>query len=591
MSRSGLMNLDGPAAQAEEEFPASFGKYRPFATLGSGGMAQIYLAVAQGVLGVNKLAVIKRLRPTLVAEDEEFVKMFVDEARLASRLNHPNIVHTYEIGEQDGGFFIAMEYLDGQPLDRVMKSCQVRGEPLDPAIATLIIMDALAGLHDAHELRDYDGTPLGIIHRDVSPQNIFVTYEGSTKIVDFGVAKAVNNETKTESGVLKGKIGYMALEQAAGSFDRRADIFSVGVVLWELLSGKRMFTGASIGMLHRLVEAPIPSVLTVNPKIDDALAEIVSKATQKEARDRYETAEEMRAALEVWGRGHGIATTRDVGKVLAEMFAAKRVEFQRRIEAQMQNLNEGVPISRALPSLEPSSRFTLPAASQSGVKSAFNAVVAAPPPDSVTPASGIGAFAPRKRRTWLFIAAGAIPLLLLGVFAARPPTPAVSPVVATTATPTGMTTRAVVVIRSDPPGAIVEWEGRIGATPLTLDMPAGKHHVAVATSGFEATSFDVDVPEGATTVPVPVVKLVAMKPATTATASAPAAAAPVPFRGFAPARPARPAPAVSVAPKASTPTAVAPVAAAPEPAATPRRTNVQVIDDPTTGRPKVGILQ
>jgi len=162
-------------------------------------MADVFLSVARGQMGFNKLAVIKRLRQAL-AEEAAFRNMFLDEARLAARLNHPNIVHTYEVGEQAGVYFIAMEYLEGQSLNKVLKEALRRNEAMEPEICVRVVADALGGLGHAHELRDYDGRPLSIIHRDVSPHNIFVTYDGHTKLVDFGIAKAALSSTETEVG-------------------------------------------------------------------------------------------------------------------------------------------------------------------------------------------------------------------------------------------------------------------------------------------------------------------------------------------------------------------------------------------------------
>ena len=227
---------------------ASFGKYRLIAELGHGGMADVFLAVQAGPAGSNfrKLSVIKRLRQNLV-EEPEFVEMLIDEARIAARLNHPNVVQTNEVGEFGTQYFIAMEYLDGQPLHRIQRRSAQRvkdGKPpaLRPEHQIVILMDALAGLHHAHELADYDGSPLQIVHRDVTPQNIFVTYEGQVKVVDFGIAKAAGRASETRQGVVKGKIRYMAPEQAiGGTVDCRADTFAMGILLWEVVTGQRLW--------------------------------------------------------------------------------------------------------------------------------------------------------------------------------------------------------------------------------------------------------------------------------------------------------------------------------------------------------------
>src|SRR5580692_2855373 len=249
---------DDPAA-VEPGRGRSVGKYQLLAVLGRGGMADVFLALSRGPMGFSKLVVLKRLRRAL-ADDKGFRNMFLDEARLAARLNHPNVVHTHEVGEDKGNYFIAMEYLEGQSLNKVIHELSKRGETLPELVCARIISDALAGLHYAHELKDFDGTPLDIIHRDVSPHNVFVTYDGQVKLVDFGIAKAALSQVQTEVGVLKGKVAYMAPEQAMGTdVDGRADIFAMGIVLWELLAQERLMTGESAAAtLLRLLQQPIP---------------------------------------------------------------------------------------------------------------------------------------------------------------------------------------------------------------------------------------------------------------------------------------------------------------------------------------------
>ncbi len=211
--------------------------YRRIAELGRGGMATVHLAAMQGPHGVTKLVVIKELRPELAMNDE-FVVMFFDEARLAARLNHPNIVQSYEVGEENGRQFIVMEYLEGQPLHRVWNKLQSSGK-MTVDVNLQVVSDVLSGLDYAHELANFNGSALNIVHRDVSPHNVFVTYTGDVKVVDFGIAKAADSSTQTRVGTLKGKLTYMPPEQAMGEkVDRRADIFAVGVLLWESSAGR-----------------------------------------------------------------------------------------------------------------------------------------------------------------------------------------------------------------------------------------------------------------------------------------------------------------------------------------------------------------
>src|SRR5262245_23884883 len=214
-----------------------FGDYRLIASLGRGGMAEVFLATRTGMVGFHKLVVVKRLRSDLLEEVHaaRYRALLLDEARLAARLHHPNIVQTFEVGEHHGHPFMAMEYLDGQPLSSVLSKARRAARWVSTELALQIIADALAALAYAHDLADYDGSPLHIVHRDVSPQNIFWTYDGEIKLVDFGVAKFALKSMETEAGVVKGKLTYMAPEQARGAaVDRRADLFVVGILLWEL---------------------------------------------------------------------------------------------------------------------------------------------------------------------------------------------------------------------------------------------------------------------------------------------------------------------------------------------------------------------
>jgi len=308
-------------------------KYRLIAELGHGGMADVYLAVAQGPVGFNKLVVLKKARKEL-AREAEFLAMFLDEARLAARLSHPNVVQTYEVGQDEDQYFIAMEYLDGQPLHRIRS----KGLPLHMHVRILI--DALAGLHYAHDLTDFDGTPLGVVHRDATPQNIFVTYDGQVKVVDFGIAKALDSSTETKAGVIKGKVPYMAPEQVHGErIDRRADIFSIGVMLWESVTGRRMWKKLSdIAVLTKIGSGEIPSLAEGAPDTDPELIRICDKALAFKESDRYATALEMHEDLEKFLTSIGQnVTAREVGKLIAEKFAEDRSRVKRVVEAELKD--------------------------------------------------------------------------------------------------------------------------------------------------------------------------------------------------------------------------------------------------------------
>lgn len=321
----------------------TFGKYRLVAELGQGGMADVILALAQGPVGFNKLVVIKRLREHL-AEDPEFISMLIDEARLAARLNHPHIVHTNEVGEIGGYFFMAMEYLQGQPLSRILRRATKQQKELSLDMQVRIVADCLAGLHYAHELADYDGTPLNVVHRDVTPSNIFVTYDGVVKVVDFGIAKASGRSTETKTGVVKGKMTYMAPEQALGmAIDRRADIFSVGVMLWEAATGVRMWKGIDeVVILTKLINHEVPrSPKEANPDVPEELDLICQKALASDPDERYASALEFQTALEDWLETRDKqVSTRLIGKAVSALFDKDREEIRDIIEKQLAKLKE-----------------------------------------------------------------------------------------------------------------------------------------------------------------------------------------------------------------------------------------------------------
>jgi serine/threonine-protein kinase len=312
-------------------------------------MADVFLAVVTGPAGFSKLQVVKRLREEL-SEDREHLGMFLDEARLAARLNHPNVVQTFEVGEEKGEFYLAMEYLEGVPLNRI--ASRARTNPAPPGVLLRIVADALAGLHYAHELKNYDGTPLNIVHRDASPHNIFVTYEGQTKLVDFGIAKAATRSIDTRAGVLKGKIGYMAPEQArVEALDRRTDVFVVGIVLWELIAGQRMWAQqAEMEILQRLVDGDLPRLRDVRPDVPAALEAICARSLARAPKDRYATAAEMRNDILAYLDSAGLkVSSEDVGRYVSELFADKHQEIKRIIEQQLSILDE--PTAEGLPEI------------------------------------------------------------------------------------------------------------------------------------------------------------------------------------------------------------------------------------------------
>jgi serine/threonine protein kinase len=324
------------------------GKYRLIASLGQGGMATVYLAVVMGSSGFRKLAVVKLLRPE-IAVDAEFVQMFLDEARLCARLSHPNIVHTYDVGVDKLGYVLAMEYLDGVSLHAGVAKLGKGGGPLKFPLQAKILLEVLEGLRYAHELKDYDGSLLQIVHRDVTPQNIFLTYNGQVKLLDFGIAKTAASSVNTATGVIKGKLTYMAPEQARGDpVDARTDLYAVGVMLWEAIAGRRRWpTGLSQPALFlRLATGEQPEIPGAEaqgyPAEFDAIA---MKALAPKPEDRFQTATEFSEVLEAAMRKMDPVTLRDLGAMLSEAFAQGRERMRNAIEEQFRSIDTGGPAS------------------------------------------------------------------------------------------------------------------------------------------------------------------------------------------------------------------------------------------------------
>jgi serine/threonine protein kinase len=299
-------------------------------------MSEVYLAVVAGPAGFNKLVVIKLIKAEL-AEDPDFISMFLEEARLSARLSHANVVQTNEVGEVGGRYYIAMEYLEGQPYSRILHRLgRDRGLPLGMSLR--ILSDVLQGLHYAHELGDFDGSALGVVHRDVTPHNVFVTYDGQVKVVDFGIAKAMNSSHETRTGMLKGKVGYMAPEQAKGErVDRRADIFSVGVMLWEAAVGRRLWKGLNeVQILHQLLSGEIPSPRSMRPDISQHLESIIMRALATDRDRRPATAQVLQHELEeLMDSGSERSTLREVGRMVSGAFEEERKKLKSIIEQQL----------------------------------------------------------------------------------------------------------------------------------------------------------------------------------------------------------------------------------------------------------------
>jgi len=304
--------------------PRFVGKYEVLRALATGGMAEIFVARAHGIEGFQKAAVIKRLRPE-IASDQQFLKMFLDEARVLATLHHSNIVQIYDVGAVDGSYYFAMELLRGQDVHHLVARARRSGSTLPLEHSLFIIMSTLAGLHYAHEKRDAEGRPLDIVHRDVSPSNVFVTYEGDVKVIDFGIAKTAVQSTQTRMGVVKGKIRYMSPEQCAGGaggpLDRRSDVFAASIMLWEMTLGRRLFSGTDYQMLRQIVETDAPSPSVFVPDYPPELERIVMKGLHRDPELRYATAQQMQEDLDAFVRERRLAASSlSLGRYMRERF-------------------------------------------------------------------------------------------------------------------------------------------------------------------------------------------------------------------------------------------------------------------------------
>ena len=401
--------------------PSDASKYRDLVELGSGGMGDVYLSVVQGPAGFSKLLVVKRLRASL-AEDPDLLAMFLTEARIAARLNHPNVVQTIEVGFDGTRHFIAMEYLDGQSLQGLIrKATNVGGLPL--AMHLRVLAEALAGLHYAHELTDLDGKPLGVVHRDATPHNIFLTYDGQVKVVDFGIAK-VGDGDRTRTGVLKGKVPYMAPEQIeGGQIDRRADVFAVGAMLWAAATGQRLWKGmGDIQVMARVHAGTIPSPRSVSRLVPERLDEIIVKAMARDRDQRYATAADLQHDLEVFIDQLGPRTTaRDVGKFANELFTDERARLKNAVDTQLRALREPSASATPLATLDlPPGTLSIAAiqttrANDTAPEGIPSVSVEPLLPQSVTP-QPLAPSSPRARLGWLLAAAAVIAVVALVFF-------------------------------------------------------------------------------------------------------------------------------------------------------------------------------
>src|SRR6185312_7444573 len=339
--------MSGIPAGAGSLLGKRLGKYEILALLALGGTAEIYLARIAGAAGFEKYVVVKCLHDHL-ADDTEFVKMFLDEARLGAMFDHSNVVQTFELGEHENRYYMVMEFLAGLSLAMVVRRAgeRLQGGIMPVPLSLNIAAQSCAGLHYAHE-RSANGKPLNLVHRDISPQNLVISFEGIVKVVDFGIARAELRDTKTKAGTIKGKFAYMSPEQCvAANVDRRTDVFALGVIVWEMLVGKRLFKRNSPYETYQaVIECNVPLPSSINVQLDPAIDQIVMKATAKDKDARYATAEAFGDAMQGYlhhrGKGSGPG---EIGRFFDQHFQQEIEEHGERMRELIEGRADSIDI-------------------------------------------------------------------------------------------------------------------------------------------------------------------------------------------------------------------------------------------------------
>ena len=395
-------------------WPPTIGHYALYGEIASGGMATVHFGRLQGAAGFARSVAIKRLHPQY-ARDPDFVAMFLDEARLAARVSHPNVVPTLDVVSQGEELFLVMEYVRGASLSRLVRTLKQKGERIPPRIAAAIVSGVLHGLHAAHEAKSETGERLDIVHRDVSPQNVLVGTDGIARVLDFGVAKAAGRVQSTREGQLKGKLSYMAPEQiTAGVVTRKTDIYAAAVMLWEVLAGRRLFSGENEAKVLSLVlggEVVPPS--QVVPELPEGFDRVVLRGLDRDPAVRFATAREMASELEAIV---GVAPSTEIGEWVQDVAAdelrerANRIEeIERSVPSSSGMLPGMFSVTRTLdgPSVLGCRRVEEPATVQLGARAAPGREPSQPPSLAVAPAEAPQG---RSRRAWagriLAVAAG-----------------------------------------------------------------------------------------------------------------------------------------------------------------------------------------
>ncbi|MEZ4263138.1 MAG: serine/threonine-protein kinase [Polyangiaceae bacterium] len=490
--------------------PGAIGRYEVLAMLATGGMGEILLGRLTGPSGFKRAVVIKRLLRQY-AKLPSFEKMFLDEARVIASIQHPNVIQVHELGHEGDELFLVMEYVPGESASGVQRRLVARGEALDPMLAAYVVAEAAAGLHAAHELLGDDGLPQNVVHRDVSPQNLVVTYDGHVKVLDFGIAQWGDKLAQTEAGHVKGKLDYMSPEQARGEpLDRRSDVFALGIVLYELLTSRRLFKrNGHARTVSAICDEPVLPPSRIEPKVPRAIEAVCLRALEKSADTRYATAAEMRHDL--------LEAARELASPADDLAALMRRAFADRIaekEEMLRKVSEGAAITH-VPAGETDDTVIVPnvAEAMAALADVSRAPVVARP--DVGPGGAAVPEPPREPRTARVViallalsalASAAVVLVRRGVAAPVAP-PASGSVVAAASTPAGPdpapppapaptpahdppdpepppsaapATSVTVRLETRPAGASVVVAGKTrGKTPVDLPFPRGERAVKV----------------------------------------------------------------------------------------------------------------
>ncbi|MCK8497163.1 serine/threonine-protein kinase [Myxococcus fulvus] len=380
--------------------PIPFGKYLLLDRINIGGMAEVWRGKQFGASGFERLVAIKRILPN-IAEDEEFISMFIDEAKISVQLSHANIAQIYELGQIASSYFISMEYIPGKDMRAIFDRCRKKGEPAPVPLVAFCISKMCEGLDYAHRKKDGMGRDMNIVHRDISPQNVLLSFEGEVKVIDFGIAKAAGKATKTQAGILKGKFGYMSPEQIRGlPLDRRSDVFAIGVCLYEMLTGERLFVGDSdFSVLEKVRKAEVPAPSTYNRRIPETLEKIVMRALAKDVDERYQYASELGDDLQrflitsetIFGR-------KDLMQYMKSTFAEE-------VEREKQRLSDYAdirPPDGMLAALDAAGFSSMPS------QAAAPQPVAAPPPVAVPVVQPVAPQPPRSTATMGAVSPGGV---------------------------------------------------------------------------------------------------------------------------------------------------------------------------------------